>query len=102
MQQHAKKDQSTRIVCSDLDPDSLSCTGATAYLVHNEELRLQGNGAACRVILDGLQQVVSVPPESLHACGPGIRATLVVACAEAEHAPGDHAGGPGDGGGDLD
>lgn len=73
---------------------------AGKYLVYNVELWLLRGGAVHWIILDCLQQVISIPSEGLLARSPQI--TLVVASTKAEHTPGKHAGGPCKGGSDFD
>lgn len=71
------------------------------HLIDNEELWFLAESTADWVILDSLQQVVSVPLECFLAFGPKI-STLVVPTAKAEHTPSKHAGCPCNGWRNLD
>ena len=73
---------------------------AGKYLVYNVELWLLSGRTVDWIILDRLQQVISIPSEGFLASIPEF--TLVVAVAKAEHTPGKHASGPRNGGSDLD
>lgn len=79
---------------------NVQVTFAGKYLVYNEELWLLSGHTVVWIILDRLQQVISIPSEGFQARIPEI--TLVVAAAKAEHTPGKHASGPRNGGSDLD
>lgn len=63
-----------------------ACRHGYPYLIHNKELCGFRDSGIDTVFLEGLQQIVCVPPQGLHACLP--EAAFVVALPKSEHTPG--------------